>query len=487
MKFKGSFKINVIFNSIYQILAILTPLITTPYISRIFDSDLIGKYSFLYSIVSYFTMFATYGFVDYGTKLIAENRNDTERKSKIFSCVFYSKLLFSTIVLFSYVVLLLIFTSDITSFYLLLTMSLYIFTILIDPLFYFQGNEEFVSISIRNIIIRLLSVILVFLLVKDSDDIILYSLILSAGNFLAVIIMLFSLKGKVKFVKISFKDLLLVFKKSFPYFLPLLTNTLSMYGYQTILGMFGSDSDSGLYAQATKFTSLIIGIISSLSVIVLSRISFLNKASQSIEFEKKTNQIARLFWLVSLPAFAGLMYCNQYLIPWFFGDGYIEVIPLIYIMGACVIFSSLNTLIINLYYRPFNKIKGQMNIIIFTTIFGIILALVLIYFYGAIGCAIATVMTDTIRSVLFIYNSRKNFCWKKFFKQGVIPLFSTLIMCIFLLTFMLLSSYILQISNFLNLVILVSIGLIVYFISLILFKEPFATDMINKVLHWRKK
>ena len=87
-----SIKINAIFNAIYQILSMLVPLITAPYISRVLGPDNNGIYSYFYSIVTYFVLVATFGFADYGTKAIAEVRDDREKRSKTFFSIMLNKL-----------------------------------------------------------------------------------------------------------------------------------------------------------------------------------------------------------------------------------------------------------------------------------------------------------------------------------------------------------------------------------------------------------
>lgn len=482
-----SFKVNVIFNTIYQILALLTPLITTPYISRIFNSDLIGRYSFLYSIVTYFTLVAAFGFNDFGTKIISENRDNYGARSKIFSNIYISKMILSIVVLIIYGFTFFTFLGDPLSLTLLLTMALYIVTIAIDPIFYFQGTENFVSICIRNIIVRVLTLVLIFIFVRTSDDLYVYSLILSAGNFLSVFIMLFSLRKKVSLAKPSLSEMKSLTIKSAPYFIPLLTNTLSMYGYQTLLGFFGNDTYSGLYAQTTKFTSILIGLISSISVIVLSRMSYLNKTKQEEEYNRKLGQISRLYWLISLPCFAGLLFINHDLVPWFFGDDYIDVVPLVYIMAGCVLFSSLNTLITNLYFRPNDRIKTHTIIVLVSTVIGVTLAVVLIYFFNAIGCAIATIFTDVLRTVLFVIYSKKEFNWKLFLKEIKIPILSTIVMSVGLGAFLFLNYYFFNLSTTFVIIIIVMIGVIFYGLALLIFKEPFTIGVVKGILRKLKR
>ena len=101
-KKKPDFKINAIFNAVYQILILIVPLITTPYIATIFTSDIVGSYSFGYSTVQYFVLAADFGFTMYGTTLIAQNRNNPQKENKAFWGLTYCKLSLDIIVLLIY-------------------------------------------------------------------------------------------------------------------------------------------------------------------------------------------------------------------------------------------------------------------------------------------------------------------------------------------------------------------------------------------------
>ena len=217
-----SIKVNAIFNSIYQILVLLAPLITTPYISRVLGVDAIGSYQYCYSIMNYFTLVAMFGFSDYGIKKIAELRDDKAKRSNAFWEIMFSKGLISLICLIVYFIITLILFSG-TEMMIFLVMSLFVISVLLDPTFYFQGRENFISICIRNIIVRLFTILMIFLVVHSPDDVVLYALVLAGSNFLSAIIMFFSFKGSIN--KPNFKEMHVLeqFKKSFPFFIPALS------------------------------------------------------------------------------------------------------------------------------------------------------------------------------------------------------------------------------------------------------------------------
>ena len=81
---KNSVKANYIYNLIYNLLGILLPLITTPYISRILGAENIGIFGYTSSIVMYFILFGTLGTNLYGQREIAYTQNNIKKQSKVF-------------------------------------------------------------------------------------------------------------------------------------------------------------------------------------------------------------------------------------------------------------------------------------------------------------------------------------------------------------------------------------------------------------------
>ena len=168
-------KKNYIYNLIYQIFGLITPLVTLPYVSRILGSVGIGQYSFSYSIVSYFTLFASLGFSHYAQREIARYQGNKEEQSKIFWEINIAKLISVTFSLIIYVVTILFGTyGDYEQ--LMWILSLNIISIVFDIAYLYQGNESFGIITLRNVIIKILGIILIFSFVKDSNDVWIYTL-----------------------------------------------------------------------------------------------------------------------------------------------------------------------------------------------------------------------------------------------------------------------------------------------------------------------
>ena len=482
-----SIKINAIFNALYQILSMLVPLITAPYISRVLGPDNNGIYSYYYSIVTYFVLVATFGFADYGTKAIAEVRDSFEERSKVFFSILTSKLILGFLTLIGFFIFTFAsFNGDVNSFYIFLALSSFIFAAILDPTFYFQGQERFVSISIRNILIRILTTVLIFLLVKNENDLLIYSIIMGLGQLMATLVMYLSFgKKEIKFIKVNLKnDIWPSLKNSFEYFLPALAVTLFYSLNQTLLGLFGyEDAESGYFGQASKIIQILQTLAGSLSIISLSRMSYLFSKQDLGEIQIKIKKIFSAFWPCVLPLVFGICAISFVFVPAFLGQEYEKSIYLVIIMSPVILFSPLNTLIGNIYFRPMNQLKKQTAIIFVASVINVIVCCCLIPFYQSIGSSIGRTIAEVFQLPLLIYFSYKFINYKDVFKSAIKPLISSLFMFVFVFVFM----RFVDINEWVEIFLGIGIGAISYFLIEILLKDEFITSTTKQLLLFSKK
>ena len=199
---KKSLTKNYILNSIYQIFAIIVPLITTPYISQMLLPDNVGINSYVNSIVTLFTTIGLLGLNNYSVREIAYVRKDQEKLNKVFSEMFFLRIIFMIITLLIY----LIFAysnSNYFNYYMI-----YLFTFIatfLDITWLFQAMEELQTTVIRSIIIKTLSTISIFIFIKDSNDLNLLMLIYSLTSFVSTFVLYFSFRKII--TKIYFKNI----------------------------------------------------------------------------------------------------------------------------------------------------------------------------------------------------------------------------------------------------------------------------------------
>ena len=177
---KKSLAKNYIYNLIYQILVLILPLITTPYLSRVLGSDGIGIYSYTVSIVTYFILFGSLGIAMYGQREIAYIREDKENTTYTFWEILILRIITMTL---SLIVFYITFVNgtQYQMYYKILMIEL--LSNIIDISWFFQGQEEFKKTISRNIIVKIISIICIFILVKTKENLDIYILIYVLSNF----------------------------------------------------------------------------------------------------------------------------------------------------------------------------------------------------------------------------------------------------------------------------------------------------------------
>ena len=163
---KKSISKNYIYNLIYQILILLVPLITTPYISRVLSVEGIGTYSFTYSIAYFFSLLAELGSIAYARREIAYCQDDSYRRSVIFWEILILRIITTIITSIVYI----IYISNSNFFIIGIVQIMYIFSIVFDITWFFQGMEDFKTVVIRNSVVKIFTMFCIFMFVKNSSD-----------------------------------------------------------------------------------------------------------------------------------------------------------------------------------------------------------------------------------------------------------------------------------------------------------------------------
>lgn len=495
----GNFKVNAIFNAIYQVLILIVPLITTPYISTIFSSNIIGSYSFGFSTVQYFVLAADFGFTLYGTTVIAKIRGNKKDETFGFWSVFYCKLLLDFLILIFYFSFLFsgMFQNgnfplnDKTIF---LLFSLDIFASLFDTTFLFQGKEKFLNLCIRNLIVKIFSTILIFVFVKKPEDYRIYVLIMSLSYFFSGFITFISMPFLVgKPVKVSRTTLSTHYKKSLFFFIPSVATTIYTIASKSILGAIqGDSSQNGFYEQANKIVDIIISLVNSVNTIMTARMAYLYANGKTGEINQKINKIFQVYSVVAIPAFFGLIAVNDFLTLGFLGANFDGSINLIYILSLKIIIVPISGILGSIYYIPNNELKKRMIFLVCGAIFNLGVNTLFVYFLSSVGAAISTILTEFLVTSLYVIGCYGKINYRELFKDLLRTVPASLIM--FIVIFFSKSGLYSGIGSFLNLinlssiratyfvsaVLLALIGCFIYLILLIILKEPFIWSFVNE-------
>ena len=311
-----SLKSNFLFNLIYQILAVITPIFTTPYISRVLSADGIGKYSYALSIVTYFGIFGCLGTATYGQLEIARNRDNKKLLHKTVSEIFFGRLVTLMISLLIYFAVILKASGQYKLLYSVL--SLYILGQMNDVSFILQGLEWFKMLAMRNIIIKVLNIVLIFALVREHNDLYIYAIIIHGitliGNF--------SLWPQViKYIKPkSFKNMNFIqhWKKSMIYFIPTVATMVYTVLDKSMIGWItGSEFQNGYYEQAYKIEQILLVFVTTVGTVTFPRMAYFFENDNKEERKRIMGITMKFIMLIACPICFGTMAISENLIPVF--------------------------------------------------------------------------------------------------------------------------------------------------------------------------
>ena len=475
MRKKKSVKINYFYNLIYNLLTLLLPLLTTPYLSRVLGVENIGIYGFTNSIVTYFVLFGCLGTTLYGQREIAYVQDDKEKQSKVFYEIFFVKLIsmFISILLYGF------------SFCLDGTLSLYYQILLIylvanvfDISWYLQGIEEFDKTVIRNLIVKVLSIILIFVLVKKPDDLWIYFTIFAGSELLGNITMWIYVPkylNKPNFKKLNLKKHL---KPILMLFIPQIAIKVYTVLDKTMIGVIsGNMNDVGFYEQGQNIVRALIVIITAYGTVMASRIAYTYKNSDKKETIKYLKSSFRFSWLLGIPLMLGTIAVADKLVPWFFGDGYDPVSNIIKFTSPLIIAIGLNNVLGMQYLVPIGRQKDFTTAVVIGALSNFVLNNILIRLFGTIGAVIASVLAETIILIYELYVTRKEFNWLMIFNGVFKYLIAGIIMFIVIYNIELHLGV-----SLLNTFIVFINGVITYFIMLLLLRDSYILDNLNILL-----
>lgn len=482
-----SLKTNYIFNLLNTVSGLLFPLVTFPYASRILLADGIGQVNFFQSIIQYITLLTCLGIPMYAIREIAKVRDDIKERNKTAIEIL---LLHASLTFMGYIIVAILIATitkiqvDIPLF---LILSSTIFFTAIGCEWFYQGVEDFKYITIRGLIVKTISLILLFVLVKSKEDILWYGAYSVIGVLGGNIFNFIRLRKYISFSTLPFKEL-----RPFRHFLPalhifVLNLVISIYIQlnSIMLGFMDDTTSVGLFTAASKLSHMTLGIVGALGTALLPRLSNLIATGQKEKFDQLSQKAMQFVIAITLPMTIGMILTSPYLIPIFCGDSYTPAVLTLQIMSPIILAIGISNILgIQILYP-----QGQENKVIWSTAIGAIvnflLNLWLIPKYSQDGASIATVMAEIMVTISMIFIGRKYIPihWKN--KNYFNYLTGTILMGITIEGWIKHSP--IQ-SNVINLTITYSLAIVVYAFYLIAIKDSFYIELksiINKRLNKR--
>lgn len=410
---------NFLYNVSYQLLTLLLPLITVPYVSKILGASGIGDYAFTYANTQYFVLFGMVGITLYGNREIAYVRDNPKKLKETFFSIYMLQLMTTTIslLLFS---LFFIYLNHQEYRVLYAVQGITILAALFDISWLFMGLEQFKKTVVRNTLVKLVSLISIFIFVKQPTDIIIYAAILSLSNlignltFWVYIPKIFTLKD-IKVSRISVH-----LKASLALFIPQIAIQIYVLLDRTLLGILSNTVEVGYYENSQKIVKIILTLATAIGTVMMPKIA---NTVASGDLDKVKYYIRNSFFFVSALSFPltfGLMGIARQLSPWFFTDQFEGIDTLLIISSSIILAISWSNVIGTQLLIPLNKVKEFTVSVTTGAIINLILNLMILKYLGAVGACISTIIAEFAVTGVQLYFVRGFINIKKLISSSLI-------------------------------------------------------------------
>lgn len=402
-----SLLINSFYNSLYRVVNIIYPLITTAYISHVLQASGVGKVNFAQNIAQYFVLLAPLGIQNYGTREIAKVRTNYKQVNLIFSELFVLNFLSTLICSGVYYALICEvpkFRSDLTLYSII---GIQIIFNIFNIEWAYIAFEEYKFITIRNIIIKVISLALLPVLVKTSKDYIGYAVIYTlgiAGNYFLNILFLHKSNIHFSLKSINIRRHL---KPVFVLFASIIAIELYTLLDTTMLGFIKGDEAVGFYTNSSKVSKILITLITSVSTIMLPRVSYYLENGQITEINKLIEKVQSIIFYLSIPTAAGLMLFSKNVVLILFGKSFLPAVSTLKISALLILVLGFSNLYGTQILVSFNAESKLLLSTIVGAIINFTMNSLLIPTYGPNGAIVASVFSEIIVLILTVYFASK--------------------------------------------------------------------------------
>ncbi len=472
MSSKKSITKNYIYNLFYQVLVIIVPLFTTPYLSRVLGAEKIGIYSYTLSIATYFILIGSLGVAMYGQREIAYLQKDKHGRSKTFFEILIMRFITLGISLLIFYITFCI-NDEYSVYYKILILEIVANSL--DISWFFQGLEEFKKTVFRNTLVKLLSVICIFAFVRNQNDLNKYFIIYVLSTLLGNISLWLYLPKYIE--KVKFKDLKFYrhLKPTIALFIPQLATQIYTVLDKTMIGtIVYNKAEVGFYEQAQKIVKLLLTIATSLGTVMIPRMASTYASGDKKKLKEYMNRSFNFILLIVFPLMFGVISVSKNFVPVFFGNGYEKDIYLIRIISPILLFIGLSNVIGTQYLLPTKQQKKYTVSVVIGAIVNFILNLILINLWQSIGATIATVIAELTVTTVQFYLVRDEIKLIDVIKIAKNYFIASIIMFIVSISIGLIIN-----NNILSIVMQVVCGGITYVLALFIMKDKVLIDGIN--------
>lgn len=465
---------NYLYNVIYQVLLLIVPMITVPYIARVLGPDLVGINEYTNSWMTFFLLVGQMGIALYGNREVAYHREKKEDRSRIFWGIEVLQALTITVALVAYLVAVLLFSSTFKKYFLL--QAFWILAAGVDVSWYFMGMEDFQRIVTRNLIVKLISVGLIFAVVKNHNDLGIYIAILGLSSLVGNLTLWPYLRKEVQWVPIKRWRPFSHFYPALLLFVPTITTQVYLVVNRLMLGRMSTQNQLGQFGNTDKLVKVVLAVVTASGQVMLPHIA--NKFSNG-DIKGVRESLYNSFDFITalaVPMMFGLMAIAEPLAPWFLGHSFVPAGKLMMIEAPVILFIAWSNVTGTQYLMPVNRTNEYTISVSIGAIVNILANTFLIAMFAAKGAALATDISELAVTAVQLFYIRNTIRRRKLFSSIWKYLLCGFIM--FIVVYRL--SHIIRMSMP-NLIVEVVAGALVYILGILIIHAPIVDQGIELI------
>lgn len=391
-----SVKFNAIMNTILTLSSFIFPLITFPYVSRILQPEGTGAVSFANSIVTYFTMIASLGVPTYGIRACSKARDNKEELSRTVQEILIINLVLTVFVYIAYLWAVLNVNKMHNESTLYMIMSLNILFNVIGVEWLYKGLEQYSYITVRSIAFKVISLVLMFLMVHQKSDYVLYGAITVIAGTGSNIFNLINLRKYIYLQPVKYYNFKKHLKPILVFFAMSVATTIYTNLDNVMLGFMTNEIQVGYYDAAVKIKNILVSFVTSLGPVLLPRATYYVENGQMDEFRRIIRKAYHFVWILGIPVMVYFMIMAKESVFLLSGESYMgSIVPMQIIMPTVVLIGLSNVLGIQILLP-----LGKEHLVFISEVAGAVIDLIinalLIPKWGAAGAAFGTLVAEMV-------------------------------------------------------------------------------------------
>lgn len=476
-----SLKLNAFLNGLRSLLSIIFPLITFPYVSRVLSINGIGKYNFSNSIISYFMLIAALGISNYAVREGAKYRNNKRKINQFVNEVFTINAC-SAIVSYVFLFICLITFSKLHSYLIcILIYSIQIGFSVISVDWLFTIYEDFVYITIRSILFQIISILLLFVFVRHSNDYLNYAAI-TVFSAVGSNVLNFYRAEKEHRIHLVFHfnwkkhmtPILILFAAN-------VANLIYVNSDVTLLGLLKSNYVVGIYSVSSRIYTIIKSVLSAVLLVSVPRLALLYGNKEFSKYKILLSKLTNMLVLLVLPAMIGLIMLSKQVVLIIAGNHFLRSVMSLRILAVAYIFSILAWILSDCVLIPAKREKYLLYSMTISAVINIVFNIIMIPYWSENAAAISTVLSE-LAMFTINYHYAKDIVKEVFVSKDLLRTFTNSFVGCIGIIIVCLGINIIFSSIIIKTILSVLFSVLVYGLILVMLKNTYASSLIKQGL-----